>query len=245
MLARRPVTPSPSPTPTLLRPAPGAGGDLFAAGIPVSLVSTSRLWRESLVAVLAPLLDVRLEGSYSGIMPPLGTPAIARQRLIVLDGSMPLDSLIAWAHHWRLAASAVPIVALDLDNRADLIRPLVQAGVVGYTVRGDGISETVATIRQALYTNAAMANPPPTLPVDDFTTDANGIGPDTVTLTPRELDILRCIAKDYSNKEIARSLAIEVCTVKHHIHNILTKLNTRHRWDAARVAVQHGWLIES
>jgi DNA-binding NarL/FixJ family response regulator len=61
-------------------------------------------------------------------------------------------------------------------------------------------------------------------------------------LTQRELEVLRYVNLDYSNQQIAELLTIEIRTVKHHVHNILQKLQLRHRWDAARLAVEQGWL---
>ncbi|GLH80795.1 DNA-binding response regulator [Bradyrhizobium sp. SSBR45G] len=52
-------------------------------------------------------------------------------------------------------------------------------------------------------------------------------------LTPRECEILQMIEVGLSNKEIARTLRIEVGTVKNHVHNILEKLNVRRRNQAA------------
>ena len=61
-------------------------------------------------------------------------------------------------------------------------------------------------------------------------------------LTNTYLEVLHYVAKDYSNQEIATALAIELTTVKNHVHNILEKLRLRHRWDAAQYATEHGWL---
>ena len=48
-------------------------------------------------------------------------------------------------------------------------------------------------------------------------------------LTARERQIVALLAKDRSNKEIARALSISGATVKNHVHNILTKLGAVHR----------------
>lgn len=52
-------------------------------------------------------------------------------------------------------------------------------------------------------------------------------------LTPRELEVSVLIARGLSNKEIADRLCIEVATVKNHVHRILTKMQARHRGEAA------------
>ncbi|MBZ0309196.1 MAG: response regulator transcription factor, partial [Anaerolineae bacterium] len=65
----------------------------------------------------------------------------------------------------------------------------------------------------------------------------------TTPLSERELEVLRYITRGYSNKEIACELYITVRTVKHHIHNILRKLNLSRRQEAARYATERGWLL--
>jgi DNA-binding NarL/FixJ family response regulator len=62
------------------------------------------------------------------------------------------------------------------------------------------------------------------------------------SLSRREMEVLRCIAENKSNSEIAASLYIQLCTVKHHVHHILEKLQVQHRWDAARLAQERGWI---
>jgi two-component system nitrate/nitrite response regulator NarL len=59
-------------------------------------------------------------------------------------------------------------------------------------------------------------------------------------LTPRELEILECIADGSSNKMIARALDITDGTVKLHVKAILRKLGMRSRVEAAVSAVEHG-----
>ncbi len=61
-------------------------------------------------------------------------------------------------------------------------------------------------------------------------------------LTPREAEILDCVAQGNSNKEIARILAISDQTVKNHITSILRKLAVNDRTQAVIYALRHGWI---
>ncbi len=61
-------------------------------------------------------------------------------------------------------------------------------------------------------------------------------------LTNREVEILDCIARGNSNKEIARNLSISDQTVKNHITSILKKLNANDRTQAVITALRHGWI---
>ena len=58
-------------------------------------------------------------------------------------------------------------------------------------------------------------------------------------LTPRELDVLRLIAKGESNKRIARALDITEGTVKGYVSIVLSKLGVSDRTQAALYAVKH------
>jgi DNA-binding NarL/FixJ family response regulator len=61
-------------------------------------------------------------------------------------------------------------------------------------------------------------------------------------LTPRESDVLQLIGRGLSNKEIARELILSVATVKHHVHNVLEKLNLARRAQAMRRVRDAPWL---
>lgn len=64
--------------------------------------------------------------------------------------------------------------------------------------------------------------------------------PERNGLTPREREVLRLVARGASNKRIAESLGIAVCTVERHVTNIYGKLDVRGRADAAMRAVAMG-----
>lgn len=59
-------------------------------------------------------------------------------------------------------------------------------------------------------------------------------------LSPRELDILRFIAKGLTNREIGHALQISQFTVRNHVIHILEKLEASDRTEAVSIAIQHG-----
>jgi|SRR5215467_2265136 len=60
------------------------------------------------------------------------------------------------------------------------------------------------------------------------------------SLTGRELEVLRMVAKGFGNKEIAAELSIAEVTVKLHVSHVLEKLNVKDRTEAATAAIQRG-----
>ena len=59
-------------------------------------------------------------------------------------------------------------------------------------------------------------------------------------LTPRELEVLQCLAQGLSNKEIAAELSVSTRTVTTHVRNILDKLHLANRTQAALYAQERG-----
>jgi DNA-binding NarL/FixJ family response regulator len=59
-------------------------------------------------------------------------------------------------------------------------------------------------------------------------------------LTPREIEILRCVAEGNRNREIAERLVISENTVKVHINHVMEKLGATHRTQAVAIAVRRG-----
>lgn len=60
------------------------------------------------------------------------------------------------------------------------------------------------------------------------------------SLTSRELEVLKMVAKGMGNKEIAAKLSIAEVTVKLHVSHVLEKLNVRDRTEAATAALRRG-----
>jgi DNA-binding CsgD family transcriptional regulator len=62
------------------------------------------------------------------------------------------------------------------------------------------------------------------------------------TLTPREQEVLQCVAEGMTNKDIAAQLHLGTRTVSFHLDNIFTKLHVNTRTEAVMVALQKGWI---
>lgn len=67
--------------------------------------------------------------------------------------------------------------------------------------------------------------------------EAEGIA---ARLTPRELDVLRALARGASDKEIAQELVVSTETVRTHMVNILGKLGASSRLQALVLAIRYG-----
>jgi two-component system nitrate/nitrite response regulator NarL len=166
--------------------------------------------------------------------------------LILLDVKMPGMTGIETLKQLRASGVSTPVVMLTMSREDADLSAALRGGAKGYllkdidpeelvpaleaVVQGDNVvaHELVGTLARLVGGNTGP-QPPARRPAAPF-----------AELTPRELQILGCIADGSSNKMIARELDITDGTVKLHVKAILRKLGMRSRVEAAVAAVEHG-----
>jgi len=108
-----------------------------------------------------------------------------------------------------------------------------KAGAVGYLLKNLLRTELIETIRTVHAGHRRIPSEIAQQLALHATDDA---------LTPRELEVLRCVTKGQSNKIIASELNIAEHTVKNHIKSILSKLDADDRTGAAIIALRRGYI---
>jgi two-component system nitrate/nitrite response regulator NarL len=158
-----------------------------------------------------------------------------RPDIVLLDISMPGHGLTA-AERIHAAAPEIAIVVLTVSEADDDILAALKAGAKGYVLKGVGSAALVEILESVAKGESYVS---PSLAARLLTEMRKSGAQDTVaadplsTLTPREEEILRLVAKGLSNKEVALQLDLQEKTVKHHMTRILNKLHVRNRTEAA------------
>jgi len=166
--------------------------------------------------------------------------------LILLDVKMPGMNGIETVKALRACGVAAPVVMLTMSREDADLSAALRAGAQGYLLKDIEPEELVPALEAALRGNNVIA---PDLVGALARLVRGDAGPQPAArrpeapfaeLTPREREILECIADGFSNKMIARTLDITDGTVKLHVKAILRKLGMRSRVEAAVAAVEHG-----
>ena len=133
---------------------------------------------------------------------------------------------------------SVQVLALTSFYDRELVKGAMQAGAIGYLVKGvskDRLAEAIRSAHARQPTLSAEA-------VESLVQAADaphGIGQD---LSEREREVLELLAEGLSNSEIAARLVVSVAAVKYHVSSILSKLGTTNRTEAVALALQHSLL---
>lgn len=159
--------------------------------------------------------------------------------LIMLDLNMQGMDGIETLRALRDRGVTSRIVMLTVsDNDEDVIEA-IRNGADGYLLKDMDPMEIIANIREAALGKMVISPKLTEVIATALRRPERAGSRELATLTSRELEILKLIAKGMSNKLIARELDISDGTVKVHVKHFLKKLNLRSRVEAAVWMVNH------
>jgi len=163
-----------------------------------------------------------------------------RPDIVLLDISMPGPGGIEVTRRLKEAMPQLRVLILTAHEDESLLREAVQAGAAGYIIKRAVESELINAIhsvwRGDLYVHPAMTR----ALLKETSLFPASAEPVVESLTPREIEVLRLIAKGYTNGQIAKELDLSVRTVESHRANLMGKLELRSRVELVRYAVEHG-----
>jgi two-component system, NarL family, response regulator LiaR len=160
--------------------------------------------------------------------------------VVLMDLVMPgLDGVEA-TRRVKNVSPHTQIVILTSFHQDEFIFPALQAGAISYLLKDVKATELLEAIRRAARGEATLHPRIASRVIKTFRSLDPEEATAFTTLTEREMEVLKLIAKGYANDKIAEQLVISVGTVKGHVSNILSKLHLVDRTQAAAYAWQEG-----
>jgi DNA-binding NarL/FixJ family response regulator len=210
------------------------------------IVDDQAMVREGFAAVLAAQPGLEVVGQAAD-----GAEAVRQARLllpdiVLMDVRMPvMDGLQATRQILGSAARqagprVLMLTTFDLD---DYVYEALRAGASGFLLKDATAAELVHAVRVVAAGDALLAPSVTRRLIADFARQVHPDSPFPVTLeslTPRETEVLRLIARGLSNAEISDTLVIALQTTKTYVGRILAKLNLRDRAQAVVLAYESG-----
>lgn len=167
-----------------------------------------------------------------------------RPDIILMDIYMPQgDGLQATEQICRRFPGTAVVMLTSSENEEHLFRAM-RMGAAGYLLKNLDADELFDLLARVTEGEVAMTRAMASRLLKGLAGARNKTIDDRESLTGREIEVLRLVARGYSNPQIASDLCITVNTVKSHLKNILTKLNLDNRTQVAAYAAQSGLLPE-
>lgn len=158
--------------------------------------------------------------------------------LLLMDLAMPGMNGIDAIRTIRARAPQLPVAIVSAEEDAPTVAALLALGVCGYVPKSDPPGVIVSAVRLILdggvYVPPRLLQPTALAPASPGARASDRLG-----LTPRQLEVIRLLARGEPNKVIARHLAVSEGTVKVHLLAIFRALNVRNRTAAVLAAQQY------
>ena len=163
--------------------------------------------------------------------------------LVLLDLHMPGPSGLDLLRALKEDLPSVPVVVLSSDETRGSVLRALDKGAMGYIPKSSNSKVMTQALRLVLvggiYLPAVVvqgdAERPPAKPQAPAAPGLSDLG-----LTPRQMDVLRCLLRGMSTKLMCRELKLQEGTVKSHVQAVFNALNVRTRTQAVLVASQRG-----
>jgi DNA-binding NarL/FixJ family response regulator len=163
--------------------------------------------------------------------------------IAVIDVSMPGLNGLELTERVTGECPGTRVLVLTVHEDAAYVQPLMRAGARGYLLKRSAADDLLRAVRAVasggVYLDPSIAGHALAEPsgADGRPGTAEGREP----LSPRETETLRLIAQGFSNKEIARRIAVSVKSVETYKARAAEKLGLKTRAEIIRYGAAHGW----
>ena len=206
--------------------------------IRVLLADDQSIVREGLASLLQTKPDIEVIAEAEN-----GKVAVMRSLelkpdVVLMDIRMPIMDGVAAIRTLTEQAPEIKVLVLTTFDDDEYVAQAMAGGAKGYLLK-DTPSEELAQAIRSIYKGYTQLGPGLWEKANPATNTAVKTSPEIAELTTREQEVLKLIAKGYSNREIAEELCITERTVKNHVNSILRRLNLRDRTQAAIFVYNH------
>ncbi|MER6513033.1 MAG: response regulator transcription factor [Nonomuraea sp.] len=201
----------------------------------VLIVDDHRLFRSGVRAELGDSIEV--VGEAEDVETAVKAIAEHQPDVVLLDVHMPGGGGQEVLRRVLSTGSQVRFLALSVSDAAEDVIGVIRGGARGYVTKNISGKELTDAIRRVADGDAVFSPRLAGFVLDAFaSSEAPSIDPELDSLTQREREVLRLIARGYAYKEIAKELFISVKTVETHVSSVLRKLQLSNRHELSRWA---------
>lgn len=210
------------------------------------LVDDHQIVRAGLRMLFQAEPDMEIIGEASSGGEAVTAVATLQPDVVIMDVAMPGMNGIEATRRIRETSPHTAVLALTMHEDEQYFFEMLHAGAAGYIPKRAAPDDLVSAIRVVHQGNVFLYASLARFLIKDVlerpTGESMGEAHSIETLTPREQEVLTCIAAGRTTREIAETLVISPKTVDRHRENIMTKLNLHNRTELVKYAIAKGMI---
>lgn len=201
------------------------------------------LFREGLMGIFRMIPDFEVVGGAGSVYEGIEMARSLIPDIILMDFSLPDGTGLDATKAILMERPHCKIVFLTVNDMDEKLFAAIRLGAKGYILKNVASVNLISSLRALRRDEMAISRQLASRVFNEFAhTQEAGNGRDEIAnkLSPRELDVLCELESGATNLEIGQRLFLSENTVKHHIRNVLNKLQVENRRQAATIARQNG-----
>lgn len=209
--------------------------------INILIADDHKVFREGIISILEDVADITVIAEAGDGREVLERLKQVQPDVILMDITMGDTNGIDTTKLVKAAYPNIKVLALSMHSESGYIVKMLEVGASGYLLKDAGKEEMENAIRVIAKGNTYYSQQVSSIIVQHLTNpnkpkeDKGG-----VPLTKREKEVLKLIADEYSNPEIAKELFISIRTVDTHRRNLLEKLQAKNTAGLVKYAIKFG-----
>lgn len=215
--------------------------------VKVILADDHQMFLDGLASLLAQLQDVEVIATANSGKEVMEKLTGLSPDLVIVDINMPVMNGLETTRKIKEKHPYIKVLGLTMENDLQLVTGMLEAGASGYILKNTGKTELELALRQVMkgepYLSQTISNQLAQNLLRNFQ-QKNEVEDPLKSLTERELEILKLIALEHSNSEIADLLFISPKTVETHRKNLMRKIEVKNSLGVYKFAVKHKLLEE-
>lgn len=209
--------------------------------INILIADDHKVFREGIISILEEVEDITVIAEAADGREVLERLKEVQPEIILMDITMGDTNGIDTTKLVKAAYPNIKILALSMHSESGYIIKMLEVGASGYLLKDAGKEEMETAIRIIAKGKTYYSQQVSSIIVQHLTNpNKPKVAKGGVPLTKREVEVLRLIADEYSNPEIAKELFISIRTVDTHRRNLLEKLQAKNTAGLVRYAIKHG-----
>lgn len=213
--------------------------------IKVAIVDDHKMFRQGVAMILEDTEDIKVIWTSPDIGQTLDFMKKEQPDVILMDISLGAESGISLTVDLLATYPTLKVLALSMHREDNYIVKMLEVGAKGYLLKDAGEVEILQAIRSVFEGKTYYSNHVTDVLVKQLTQAKPAAHREVKTpLTQREIEILKLIAEEFSNPEIAEKLFISIRTVDTHRRNLLDKINAKNTAGLVKYAIYHK-LVEN
>jgi len=208
--------------------------------ISIYIVDDHKIFREGVASLISYSNDMEVIGS-AGSFEELTNNFVSKSADVILMDLTLRDCSGIDAAKWILSKDKdAKVLIFSMHQEPDLVKKVLACGAIGYLLKDGGTKEMLNSIRVVANGSSYYSPEISQILIQQIVNPTADKSDGNSDLTKREMEVLKLIAEEKDNREIAEILFISIRTVDTHRRNILQKLDVRNTAGLIKYAIKNG-----